>query len=30
MDAERLTATTSDLKSKGYEVISNLIDITDT
>ena len=30
MDAEKLTATTADLKSKGYEVISDLIDITDT
>jgi hypothetical protein len=30
MDAEKLIATTADLKSKGYEVISDLIDITDT
>ena len=30
MDAEKLTTATADLKSKGYEVISDLIDITDT
>lgn len=30
MDAEKLNATTTDLKSKGYEVIGELIDITDT
>ena len=30
MDADKLTAAKSDLKSKGYDVIGNLIDISDT
>ena len=30
MDAEKLTETTADFKSRGYEVISDLIDITET
>lgn len=30
MDAEKLNTTTADLKSKGYEVVSELIDITGT
>jgi len=30
MDADKLTAAKADLKSKGYDVIGNLIDISDT